>query len=180
MSRGPALNLQNAPLVIAHRGASRHAPENTCLAVSTAIDFGADMVEVDVQLTLDGYAVIFHDSNLGRVGRSTQYGRRQLQFVTIGGLPLQKVKQFDIGRWMSPAFAGLSIPTLEELLATVEGRIGLNLELKVLNAGAKDLWSRGLLIERVRQALRRYSSQSSLLVSSFDVPVLELAHAAFP
>lgn len=108
-------------LRIAHRGASGHCPENTRAALVRAIELGADMVEIDCQLTLDGAAVILHDE---RVDRTTN-GRGALRAKT-----LRQVKELDAGSWFSPSFAREQVPTLEEALDALAGRVGLNLELK--------------------------------------------------
>ena len=112
---------RSRPLVIAHRGASGVAPENTCLALTTAMDFGADMVEVDVQVSRDGCAVLFHDANLGRLARAAAYTRRALRSLRIHDLSVADLKQLDVGSWMNEKFAGLSIPTLDEFLSWWDG-----------------------------------------------------------
>ena len=106
---------------IAHRGASGHCPENTRAAFVRAIELGADMIEVDCQLTLDGAAVILHDERLDR----TTNGRGPVRAKT-----LREVKELDAGAWFGPAFKGEQIPTLEETIGALAGRVGLNLELK--------------------------------------------------
>jgi len=93
--------------VIAHRGASRRAPENTLAAVRAAIDDGADGVEVDVRATRDGHLVLMHDRRLDR----TTSGRGRLDAWRLGD-----VRALDAGAWFGPAFAGERVPTLEQLL----------------------------------------------------------------
>ncbi|MGH7804698.1 MAG: glycerophosphodiester phosphodiesterase [Candidatus Binatia bacterium] len=106
---------------IAHRGASGHCPENTRASLVRAIELGADMVEVDCQLTLDGAAVILHDERLDR----TTNGRGPLRAKT-----LREVKELDAGSWFAPSFAGEQVPTLEEAIDVLAARVGMNLELK--------------------------------------------------
>ena len=102
-------------LKIAHRGAAGHAPENTLRAIEVAIAMKADLVEVDLQRTKDGHIVLLHDRTVDR----TTNGRGP-----IAALNLQEVRRLDAGK-------GLPVPTLEELLRTASGRIGLMLEIKV-------------------------------------------------
>jgi glycerophosphoryl diester phosphodiesterase len=107
--------------VVAHRGASAAAPENTLAAVQLAIDSGAHWVEIDVQETADGSIVVIHDSDLKKVGGSA---------LNVRGSTLEQLRAVDIGSWFGPEFADQRIPTLEEVLSLSKGRIGVNIELK--------------------------------------------------
>lgn len=107
--------------IVAHRGASAAAPENTLAAVQTAIDAGADWVEIDVQQTADGEIVVIHDSDLKKVGGSPLNVRRST---------LPELRQVDIGSWFGPEFADQRVPTLAEVLDLCRGRVGVNIELK--------------------------------------------------
>ena len=107
--------------VIAHRGFSGRAPENTLAAISEAIAIGADMAEIDVTLTADDRVVVIHDETLDRTtngaGRVADHG-------------FDEIRNLDAGSWFAPQFAGEKVPTLEEILDTVKGRILLNVEIK--------------------------------------------------
>jgi glycerophosphoryl diester phosphodiesterase len=175
-----AFPVKDSALVIAHRGASHSFPENTCLALARAVDLGADMVEVDVQLSQDGQAVIFHDWNLARVARSTGYSHRQLKALRIHDLSLKELKQLDVGSWLNRKFAGLAIPTLSEVLVGTAGQISLNLELKMPRFGGEERRWRELMVDQVKEAVTRYDASDSILVSSFDAPVLELVRVQCP
>src|ERR671939_679927 len=94
-------------LRIAHRGASGHCPENTRAAFVRAIELGADMVELDCQMTRDGAVVVIHDEELDR----TTNGRGRVRDHT-----LRELKTLDAGRWLGPEFAGEEILTLEEAI----------------------------------------------------------------
>lgn len=108
--------------VIGHRGASAKAPENTLSSIRRAASDGAAMVEVDVKLTADGRAVLFHDDRLER----TTDGHGPVASAT-----LDMIGALDAGAWFGPAFAGETVPTLEEALETVLGLgLGVNLEIK--------------------------------------------------
>lgn len=108
-------------LVIAHRGASGAAPENSLAAIRRAIDDGADWIEIDVQETIDGEVVVIHDSDfmkLTNVDLKVWDGTRD------------QVRAIDIGSWFSPQFAAERVPTLREVLETARGRAGVVIELK--------------------------------------------------
>ncbi|MFJ7021757.1 glycerophosphodiester phosphodiesterase [Streptomyces sp. NPDC101117] len=118
------------PTVIAHRGASSYAPENTLAAVDKAAGLGIEWVENDVQRTKDGELVVIHDDNLRRT--------TDVEEVFPGRSPW-KVKDFtaaeiarlDAGGWFGPEFAGARVPTLRQFVDRVEShRQKLLLEIK--------------------------------------------------
>ncbi len=96
--------------IIAHRGASFDAPENTLAAIQLGWKQGADAVEIDVQFSKDGHVVVIHDDNT----RKTAGVRKKVAAQTLAEL-----KQLDAGSWKSPKFKGERIPTLAEALATI-------------------------------------------------------------
>jgi len=98
--------LTRRPLVIAHRGESATAPEQTLVAFELAAELGADMIEADVRRTPDGRLVLLHDALLDR----TTDGRGPLS-----ALSFDELRQLDAGSWFSPRFAGERIPLLDEL-----------------------------------------------------------------
>lgn len=110
------------PSVIGHRGAARHAPENTLAGLRTAAEQGAPWVEFDVMLTADGTAVLHHDETLLR----TTGLERQM-----AALPYADLAALDAGSWFGAGFAGEAVPTLEDALVCL-GRHGLgaNVEIK--------------------------------------------------
>ena len=144
--------------VIAHRGASGTCPENTLPAFRRAVDLGAPMIELDVQLTRDGHPVVIHDRTLDR----TTSGRGAVRRRTLA-----EITKLDAGRWFSPAFAGARVPTLAEVLAEVPIRI--NVELKA--AGDDGLERRVLEVVEGAAALDR------VIFSSFDWASLERLRA---
>ena len=115
------------PLVIAHRGVSGQAPENTKLAVERAIDIGADLVEVDVRLTKDGVPVLIHSAQL----EHTTTGRGPVADHT-----LEEIQGLDAGVWRGPEFAGERVPSLQEVLDLTKGRVPLNLDFQTSDAVA--------------------------------------------
>lgn len=109
------------PLVVAHRGFSAAAPENTVAAINAAITAGADMIELDCHLTRDGRAVIIHDSTLIRTtGRNGFVG--EFNYNDLSGL--------DAGSWFSGDFSGERIPLLDDVLELLKQKVPLLLELK--------------------------------------------------
>ncbi len=105
-------------LVIAHRGASAQAPENTVPAMTAAAAAGADMVEFDVQRTSDHQLVVVHDGTFARTTNVASIfpGR---QDAPVGSFTLQEVKRLDAGSWKGSHFVGTRVPTLRELLAAI-------------------------------------------------------------
>ena len=108
--------------MIAHRGDSLHAPEQTIAAFRRAAALGADMIEADVRRTRDGRLVLLHDPNVDRT--TNGHG-------PVAALTLDELRRLDAGSWFSSAFAGERVPELGELyeLAEREG-VALCLEAK--------------------------------------------------
>ncbi len=108
--------------VIAHRGASADAPENTLAALRAAATAGATWVEFDVKLSRDGHCILLHDDLLNR----TTDGRGE-----VAHYDLDELRRLDAGSWFGRRFRGERVPTLEEALALcVELDLDINLEIK--------------------------------------------------
>jgi glycerophosphoryl diester phosphodiesterase len=112
---------RDGPIIVAHRGASRYAPENTLTAFDLAVEHGADAVELDVRVTGDGGLVVIHDERLGR----TVGDMRLVSQVTT-----DEVTSLDAGAWLSSKFKGDLVPLLEEALDTLRGRAAVLVEIK--------------------------------------------------
>ena len=141
------------PLNIAHRGASLVAPPNTLAAFRRAAELGADGVELDVHLSADGVPVVIHDFTVD--GTTDGSG-------PVAAMTLAELKQLDAGRRFGAPFAGERIPTLEEVLEAVGGRVLLNIELKSTSP-------RDTGLERVVIALvERHGLSQRVLLSSFN------------
>lgn len=112
-----------APLVIAHRGNSAERPENTLASFASALEVGADIVELDVQLSADGHVVVIHDATLDR----TTSGRGPVAERT-----LQQLKELSAGEpdRFGEAYRGERIPTLAETLGLLKGRARVLIEIK--------------------------------------------------
>jgi len=106
------------PLVIAHRGNSKVAPENTLPAFASAVQVGVDFVELDYCHTADGSLVVFHDKTLDRcTDACQQWGGKK---IPLAAKSLAEIRLLDAGSWFEPQFAGTRIPTLEEALDVIQ------------------------------------------------------------
>jgi glycerophosphoryl diester phosphodiesterase len=112
--------LKTLPVVIAHRGASFYAPENTLPAFELAFQQGAQAVELDVKLTLDGQIIVMHDAS---VDRTTEGQGR------VSALRWAEIEQLDAGTWKSDRFKNTPVPLLKNLLETLADRLLFNIEL---------------------------------------------------
>lgn len=113
--------LVSAPLIIAHRGFSSLAPENTLVAYRKAIEVGAEMAECDTYLTKDGVPILLHDRTLKRTTGTDAPPR---------ALTLEEIQKLDAGKWKDPEYAGERVPTLKELMTLVKGKLRLVIEIK--------------------------------------------------
>lgn len=133
--------------VIAHRGDSVHAPENTMLAFKSAVESGADGIELDIHLSKDGYMMVRHDPTV-----NTPYGKALIRDMTFAEL-----RQLDMG-------AGQKMPTLTEALALVENKdCLLNIEIKRDPIAPYDNIEQKLVDE-----VKRFDMIDKVIISSFD------------
>ncbi len=147
-------------VVIAHRGASGYAPENTLPAFQKALELNAEMIELDVMLSQDGVPVLFHDRELDRKTN----GSGMVQDYTVEAL-----QQLDAGTWFSEEFSGEKIPSLEEVLEWASGKISLNIEIKT-EAWREDLEES--IEPRVIRLVRDSEMSEHIIISSFDYRIL--------
>jgi len=143
----------NAPLVIAHRGASLQAPENTLRAFRLAADLRADAIEMDAKLSADKHVVIHHDLTLER----TTNGKGR-----VSSLRLDELKRLDAGKKFDISYSEERIPTLEEVIELVGDRLLFNIELTNYASPFDNL------PEVVINIIRKYGIQSKVLISSFN------------
>lgn len=152
--------------VIAHRGASGHAPENTAAAITKAAELKATWVEVDITISADGTAVVFHDND---VNRCTD-GRGLIVKKT-----LQEIQQLDAGTWYSPFYAHEPILTLAELLKLCDKlALNINIEIKPTIGYEEDT------VDAIKQVLAEHDFTQNLLFSSFNERALRLAASILP
>jgi glycerophosphoryl diester phosphodiesterase len=144
--------LVTRPQLIAHRGASAEAPENTLAAFRRALALGVDGIELDVQVSRDGVPVVFHDATLVRLtgcrGRIAQFTRRELRRFRVRGEP---------------------IPTLAEVLALTRARVVVQVEIK-----------RGVPVAPVVQSIRRARAATGVVLASFEPAQLAAVRALAP
>lgn len=146
---------QNGTLVMAHRGASRYAPENTIPAFEQAIELQADYIELDVQEAADGTVVVTHDSNFKRCTGVN---------ANVWNMTFDEIEQLDAGYRFSD-YKGTKIPSLREVLELCKGRIKLNIELK-RNGHEKNLE------ESVADLITEYGMQEDCVITSLDAQAL--------
>ena len=115
------LGTSDAPVIIAHRGFSEEAPENSLAAFHKAIEAEADMIELDVRLSSDGEFVVFHDKKLNR----TSNGRG-----TLKKLAANELTELDNGSWFSRKYSRERIPLLKDILPLTKHGIAINIEIK--------------------------------------------------
>lgn len=152
-------------LNIAHRGASAVAPENTLAAFEKALKLGADGIELDVRLCADGTPVVIHNPTVD----ATTDGSGSVAEMT-----LPQLKELDAGAWFGPTFAGERIPTLEETLTAVGGRLLVNIELK-----GTAILGRSLVRATV-DLIERHHLAEQVLISSFNPLLLHRVQRIAP
>ncbi|MGB0166019.1 MAG: glycerophosphodiester phosphodiesterase [Luteibaculum sp.] len=143
--------------IIAHRGASFLAPENTLAAISQALEIGVDFIEVDVRLTIDNIPVLMHDS---RVNRTTN-GRGSLVSYTY-----KTLKKLDAGSWFHSDFKGEPVPSLNEVFRKVLPSAKLLVELK------GSTFSQPLFARRILELIDKYQAEDRVIIQSFNPNLL--------
>lgn len=148
--------------IIAHRGASHDAPENTLAAFNLAWQQNADAGELDIHLTQDGQIVVLHDDNTQRTAGADK---------PVAGQTLAEVRALDAGSWKGAVWKNEKIPTLAEALATIPDGKRMFVEIK---CGAEVLPE----LERVLKASGKTSEQLPLI--GFDFQTMRLAKERLP
>jgi len=147
------------PIIIAHRGSSDSTPENTLAAFKKAIRDKADAVEFDIHLTKDKHIVVIHDNRLER----TTSGRGN-----INEFSLSQLKKLSAGSWFKEKFASEKIPTLEESLSLLNGKVGINIEIKSDGNNFS-------IVDRCLEIVDKFSIKDGVLISSFNEKFLKRA-----
>ena len=178
-----ALPAPTTPWLIAHRGASAYAPENTVPAFRLAAEQGATFVEFDLQLTKDRQVVCLHDTSLERTtdveevfpdrdrrAEGAQAARRWM----LEDFTLAEIKRLDAGAWFDAKFRGTRIPTFAETIDALKGRSGLFIEIKSPERyeGIEKL----ILAELDAKGLGRPGAEpkTPVLLQSFSAPSLQI------
>jgi glycerophosphoryl diester phosphodiesterase len=163
-----------SPLIIAHRGASALAPENTLAAFQKAIEDDADGIEFDVRIARDGVPVVFHDANLERIA-----GRKNL----VSSLTSEELQAFDVGSWFNrknpkranEKFAAETVPTFARLLDFLKNYKGLlYVELK---GEAEEIPA---LTEAVCDLIRQSEKFPQIIIKSFKLEGIAIAKRILP
>lgn len=143
------------PIVIAHRGASKAAPENTMSAFKKAVEMNAGGIELDVHLTRDGYLVVTHDDHLGRTCNGQGL---------VKEFDLDYLMSLDFGVWFSTDFKGEKIPLLSEVFELLSGKnMLLNIEIKA----TPGKYNEGIE-HAVAEMIKAYDFTRNTIVSSFN------------
>jgi glycerophosphoryl diester phosphodiesterase len=151
------IELNKRPWVVAHRGYRAKYPENTLASFEAAIAVEADMIELDVCLTLDRIPVVIHDKTLER----TTTGKGLVSAHT-----LSELKTLDAGSWFGAEFKGEAIPTLEELLLKIKGRITVNIEIKP--ESFEEPSPPDAIEVQICEMVEKLEMADSVLISSFE------------
>ena len=156
------------PKIIAHRGASTLAPENTIAAFAKASEIGARWCECDVGVMADGTLLVIHDDTVDRTTNSSgswdSWGYGEL-------------RRLDAGAWFSPTYRFERIPELADVVSFANAtQTSFNIELKPRAAGKR----RDTLVENLEVALQSFKNKSGLLISSFDHELLSAVRQAMP
>jgi glycerophosphoryl diester phosphodiesterase len=155
-------SVTSAVEIVAHRGASHDAPENTLVSQELAWKHRADAAELDVHLTKDRKLAVMHDPTLKRT--TGQEGKFE-------DFTLAELRQFDAGSWKGPQFAGEKIPTLDEMLAHIPAGKRIIIHLKV---GAE------IVPELVASLKRNNITPQQAAIISFDFAPLKAVKKALP
>jgi len=140
------------PVIFAHRGASKYAPENTMAAFNLAVQHGAPAIELDVMLTKDQIPIVIHDFLLDRTTNGTGRVDEHLYHW---------INDLDAGSYFSPEFSGEKIPLLSQVLEAFHHNLLINIELKNYHA------TRDALVERTVEIVEKLSMEPFILFSSF-------------
>lgn len=145
-------------LNIAHRGASGVAPENTISAFLRSVEAGADIIELDVQLSKDLQVIVIHDETIKKFTGIDK---------NVKGLEFDYLKKLDFGSWFSPEFKGEKIPSLQEAFEKIGKKIKYNIEIK---KGEKIYPG---ITKSVINLVNKFDILENVLISSFDLEVIK-------
>ncbi|MEU0739679.1 glycerophosphodiester phosphodiesterase family protein [Streptomyces sp. NPDC006134] len=167
------------PTVVAHRGASAYAPENTLAAVDKAAELGIRWVENDVQRTKDGELVVLHDDSLRRTTDVEEVFPDRAPWK-VKDFTAAEIARLDAGSWFGPAYAGARVPTLEQYVRRVE-RHHQKLLLEIKNPGLYPGIERQTLKVLANEGwLDRRHVANRLIVQSFSADSVRTVHELKP
>ena len=163
-----------SPLIIAHRGSSVFAPENTLAAFHQAIEDKADGIEFDVRMTKDEVPVVFHDAGLQRMARKKE---------RVSTLTLSELQTIDLGEWFNhryprqanDKFSGETVPTLAQTFDFLRGFQGrVYIEVKGLTPEAS------ATVEAIIKEIQHTALLSNIILKSFNLKAIARAKEIFP
>ena len=154
--------------IVAHRGASIEAPENTLAAVELAWQLNADAVEIDVQLTRDGKLAVIHDATLTRTAGIDR---------NVNDVDMAELRTIDVGSWKDERWRGETIPELCDVLSTIPAGRRLFVELK---DGDDDAMHPAFVSALQRDFAATNSANESIVLISFYPALLRAAKHALP
>ncbi|MFE5398994.1 glycerophosphodiester phosphodiesterase family protein [Streptomyces sp. NPDC056568] len=169
----------DGPSVIAHRGASGYAPENTLAAVDKAAELGIRWVENDVQRTKDGRLVVLHDNSLRRTTDVEEVFPDRAPW-NVRDFTSAEIARLDAGSWFGPEYAGARVPTLEQFVDRLEHhhqKLLLELKSPELYPGIEQQTLKVLANEGW---LDRHHVAGRLVVQSFDADSIRTVHDLKP
>jgi len=158
------IEFKDSTLIIAHRGASKEAPENTLAAIKKAVELGADWVEIDVQETADGKVIVYHDSDFKRLGNNS---------LNTWNAQSSELSSIDIGSWFDPRFSKETPPSLEDVLQVCKGKSGVLIELKYYGHDQQ-------LEQRVIDLVEKHQMQDHVKIMSLSYAGIQKFHKLRP
>lgn len=153
------------PMVIAHRGGRKWAPENTMIGFKKSMDAGCDGVELDIHRCKSGELVVIHDETLDR----TTDGKGLIKDFTY-----DEIKKFSAGKWYGKEFESERVPLLSEVLDAFDGKMLINIEIK--NTPIEYVGIEDDLIN----LLKNYKHPEKIMISSFDHELIRRIHKKSP
>ncbi|MGD0339190.1 MAG: glycerophosphodiester phosphodiesterase family protein [Bacteroidota bacterium] len=155
-------------IIVAHRGFSGGAPENTYTAFSLAADLGVEAAECDVRLSYDQEVVIIHDRTVNRT--TNGHG-------AVNDIPLKYLQSLDAGSWFHRRFSGERILTLDESLDILQRFQWINIEIKTDGISRREA---GILIEKTTTRILHRKLEDKVIISSFYHPILVRSRIVAP
>ncbi|GAA3808906.1 glycerophosphodiester phosphodiesterase [Streptomyces phyllanthi] len=178
-STAHAVDERDRPLVVAHRGASAYAPENTLAAVDKAALMGFPWVENDVQRTKDGELVVLHDASLARTTNVEKVFPGRAPW-NVRNFTAAEIRRLDAGSWFSSRYKGARVPTLEQYLNRVS-RNHQKLVLEIKNPGLyPGIEKQTLKVLGNEGWLSPAHLRSRLVVQSFSADTVRTVHQLRP
>jgi len=177
----------DAPILVAHRGASAYAPEHTIASYELGIEQGADYIEPDLQITSDGVLIALHDLTLERTTNvedvfpdrfvEAEVRGEIVHVWPVNDFTLDEIRSLDAGSWFDPEFAGAVVPTFSEVVDVARGRAGLFIETKAPEVYGERGFDMGALLlaelEELGLADPDADPETPVIIQSFSPASLE-------